>query len=72
MKCRFEFEGKSMENETTTWSEFFNGGKATTEQILGSDERNRSKRAGLCGLYYSAIGVGTLTIWVSSFEREKL
>ena len=70
MKCRFEFEGKSTENETTTWSEFFNGGKATAKQILGSDERNRSKRAGLCELH-SAIGVGTLTIWVSSFEREK-
>ena len=27
-----------METETTTWSEFHSRGKATTEQILGSDE----------------------------------
>ena len=32
----FEFDGKSMETETPTWSEFPNGGKTTVEQILGS------------------------------------
>ena len=42
-----EFDGKSMETETTTWSEFHNGGKAIVEQILGSEEINKSKRAGL-------------------------
>ena len=35
-----EFDGKSMETETTTWSEFPNGGKAIVEQILASEERN--------------------------------
>ena len=40
-----EFDGKSMETET--WSEFSNGGKAIVEQILASEERNKSKRAGL-------------------------
>ena len=29
-----ELVGKSMETETTTWSEFPNGGKAIVEQIL--------------------------------------
>ena len=36
-----------MESEATTWSEFPNGGKAIVEQILTSEERNKSKRAGL-------------------------
>ena len=35
-----EFVGKSMETETTIWSEFPNGGKAIVEQILASEERN--------------------------------
>ena len=30
----------------TTWSEFPNGLKATTEQILGSEDRNKLKKAG--------------------------
>ena len=29
-----------METETTTWSEFPNGGKAIVEQIVVSEERN--------------------------------
>ena len=32
-------------NETTTWSEFLDGGKAIVEQILASEERKKSKRA---------------------------
>ena len=36
-----------METEITTQSEFPNGGKAIVEQILGSEEINKSKRAGL-------------------------
>ena len=32
----FKFVEKSMETETTTWSKFQNGGKATVEQILAS------------------------------------
>ena len=59
----FEFIGKSMETETTTWSEFPNGGKVIVEQILASEERNKSKRAGLWEPQ-SGIWVGKLTIWV--------
>ena len=43
----FELTGKSMEAETTTWSEFPNGEKAIVEQILKSEEINKSKREGL-------------------------
>ena len=66
-----ELVGKSMETETTTWSEFSNGGKAIPEQILASEERKKSKRAGLWESQ-SGIRVGKLTIWVRSFEIEKL
>ena len=51
---------KVMETETTT-SEFFNGGIAIVEQILASEERNKSKRAGLRESH-SGIQVGKLTI----------
>ena len=44
---QWEFDGKSMETETKTWSEFPNGGKAILELILASEERKKSKRAGL-------------------------
>ena len=43
----FELHGKSMETETTIWSEFPNGRKAIVEQILALEEINKSKRAGL-------------------------
>ena len=66
-----ELVGKSMETETTTWSEFPNGGKAIVKQILASEERNKSKRAGRWESQ-SGIRVGKLTIWVRSFEIEKL
>ena len=36
-----------METEATTWSEFGNGAKAIIEQILASEEINKSKSAGL-------------------------
>ena len=36
-----------METETTTSLEFPNGGKAIVEQMIASEERNESKRAGL-------------------------
>ena len=42
-----EFDRKSMETETTTWLEFPNGEKAIAEQILASEEINKSKIAGL-------------------------
>ena len=38
-----------METETTTQSEFPNGGKAIVEQIIASIERKKSKRAGQWG-----------------------
>ena len=59
-----EFDEKSMESEATTRSEFPNGGKAIIEQILASEERKKSKRAGLWESL-SAVQVGKLTIWVS-------
>ena len=42
-----EFDGKSIETETTTWSEFPKRRKANIEQMLMTEERNNSKRAGL-------------------------
>ena len=65
----FEFIEKSMETKTTTWSEFPNGGKPSAEQIPVSEERKKSKKA---GLWESGIQVGKLTIWVRSFEIEKI
>ena len=62
-----EFDGKSIETETKTWSEFPNGGKAIVEQILESQERKKYKRAGLWESQ-SGIQVGQLTIWVRSFH----
>ena len=50
---------------------FLMAGKTIAEQIVASEERNKSKRAGL-GESQSGIRVGKLTIWVSSFEIEKL
>ena len=58
---RCEFDGESMETETTTQSEFPNGGKAIVEQLLASEERNKSKRAVLRELQ-SGISVGISTI----------
>ena len=48
-------------NETTTWSEFSNRGKAIVEQILVLEEINKSKRAGLWESQ-SGIRVEKLTI----------
>ena len=63
-ESRCEFDGKSMETETTRWSAFPNGEKAIKEQILASEERSKSKIAGLWESE-SGIGVGKLTIWVN-------
>ena len=63
---RFEFAGKSMEAATTAWSEFPNGEKAIIEQILASEEKSKFKRS------KSGIRVGKFTIWVRSFQVEKL
>ena len=45
--CFFEFIGKLMEIETTTCSEFPSRGKTIGEQILVSEEINKTKRVGL-------------------------
>ena len=60
----FAIEGRSMETEITTISEFPNGRKATVEQILVSEEISKFKRIRLRESQ-SAIRVGKLTIWVS-------
>ena len=39
------FNGKSMETETTRWSTFSNGGKATVEQILASEEKRQIQKS---------------------------
>ena len=38
-----EFDGKSMETVTTTWSEFPNGGKPIVEQILAHHTKEIQK-----------------------------
>ena len=43
----FYFDGQSVKIETATSSEFPNEGEVILEQILASEERNKSKRAGL-------------------------
>ena len=40
-------ESKWRLRQQQTFQTFFNGGKVTVEQILGSEEMNKSKRAGL-------------------------
>ena len=69
----FEFIEKSVETEETRWSEFPNGDgeKAIVEQMLASEEKRKSRKAGLWESQ-SGIRVGKLTIWVRSFEIEKL
>ena len=66
----WKFGEKSMETETTSWSEFPNRGEATAEQMLPSEERNQSERARLWESQ-SGIRVGKLTIGVRSLEIEK-
>ena len=58
-----------METETKTWSEFPDGGKAITEQILATEEITKSQTAGLSESQ-SGIRVGKVTIWIRSFEIE--
>ena len=66
-----EIDRKSMKTQSTTWSGFPNGGKASIEQILVSEERNKSKRQGLWKTQ-SGIWERKLTIWLRSFEMEKI
>ena len=68
---RCEYDGKSIQTETTTWSEFPNGGKTIVEQILVSEDINKFKTAGLWESQ-SGMQVGKLTIWLRLFEIEKI
>ena len=68
---RCEFDGKSMETDKITWSEFPSGGEAIREQILALEEKNKSRMAGLWESRYG-IHVGKLTIWVRSFEIRSI
>ena len=70
-KSRCEFDEKSMETETATWSDFPNRGKVIVKQILAPEETNKSKRAGLW-VSQSVIRVGNVTIWIKLFEIKKL
>ena len=65
------FKGKSIVTETTTWSQFSNGGKATEEQILGSEERKKYSKEQCCDSHSQGIRVGKLNIWVRLFEIKK-
>ena len=67
----YEFDGKSTETETQTWSEFPNRGKAIIERILAAEERYKSKRAGL-GESQSGIQVGKLIIWLRSISSTRI
>ena len=69
-KSCWEYDGKSMETETTT-SEFPNGGKSIVEHLLAWEERNKSKRVGPWESQ-SGIWVGKLTIWVRSFKIKNI
>ena len=59
-----------METETTSWSEFPNGGKAILEQILASEEINPKEQD--CESHSQGSEQEKLAIWVRSFEIEKL
>ena len=52
-----------------TWSELPHEEKTTLEHVIGSESRNKSKRAGLWEPK-PEIQVGKLTIWERSFEIE--
>ena len=58
-----------METETTI-SEFPNGGEVIVEQVLASEEINKSKRAGLRVIVWDLSRKGKHLNW--SFEKEKL
>ena len=68
----FEFIGKSMETETTTWSEFTNGGKAIVEQILATEERNKSKKHACESHSQESNEESQWSEWVRSLEIGKL
>ena len=63
----FSLAQSQWKTKTNTRSEFPNEGKTIVEQVLASEEKNKSKRAWLWKSE-SGIRVGKLTIWVRSFE----
>ena len=67
----FEFNGKSMETETTAWLEFLNGGKAIIEEIMGSKKKKKIQKSRTVRVTVG-IQVGKVTLWVRLFEVEKL
>ena len=69
---RCEFDGKSIETETTTWSEFPNGGKAIVEQILASEEINKSKKAKESTFLKKKIGCRVLDIKFWTLKEHAL
>ena len=56
--------------KTTTQWKFSVGRKTTVEQILLSEEINKSKRTGMCE-WQSWVQVGKSTIWVRSLDIKK-
>ena len=58
-----------MKTETTTWSKFINGGKATAEQILYGEKTKLNPRAGFRESQ-SGICVGKLKFWEKPFEHK--
>ena len=70
-KSPLECKWKAVEAETIIRSEFPNGGKATLEKILAPEEIDKPKRAGMWESQWG-IQVVKLTVWVKTFEVEKL
>ena len=69
MASHSQFYGKSLQTETTTWSEFPNGVKAFVKQIL---DQKRELKKSMTVRVTVWIWVGKLTNWRRSFEVEKL
>ena len=64
-------EGKSMETETITWLEILNKWKTAIEEILGSEEINKSKRPGWWDSQ-TVFQTRKLTISLRLFEIKKI
>ena len=62
----FEFDRKSMETQTVTWSEYPNGRKAVVKHILALKEWNKFKKGGLWE------SKSEIQIWIRSFEIQNL
>ena len=69
MAFLLEFDGKSIETETTWWSKLPNGAKAIVKQILAPEEINKYKKT---GLWESQLGIWVGKLIIRLFEIEKL